>query len=1496
MATASKREVGFVVGIETTGSADIQRLAAEVRKLGAEGDPAAAEFRTLADQLDRLGQQADAVTAIRSLNTEVDRLAASQVEAAAATVASKDALAAQTATVARLKAESAEAVAAVNRQVAATRAVGDSIKALNREYTGAARETQKYKDEVKALQTAQTESRNKTDELRTARSRASAELTRAIADEGKLATAYLRTREAAGQADAAVRDRATALRGAQTAAAALGATTTDLAQADAQLLDSQGRLIAQLNTLKAEQAERLALDQQNAAALERTTQTVRALSTAYEAEQAALAESAAAAAKAAAEKLKLAEAAEKAAASARDEVAAATALSAKRNEQAESDLLAARAAAGLAEARARATLAAQSELAAIKDSEEFTRRYAAAQREAAAAVEAEGVEAMRKLEAASRAADKAQEQLVASLRETEAAAEKYAAAIGEAAAAGEQDVAASQKRRAAAEALIASERALTAEQREAAQVRDRTRVALVAEAQALLASARAADESRAATARLVQQAISLGTAVDGTSKSIRQMGTVSEQAFGTVGIRGLQSIETEIRRVDLAMIQLSRDLTAGRISADDFARATGAATLKLRQLNAEARQIQTLPGQFERISASIQGVIARFGALGAAVATVGVAVRPVIEATIALEQMRRALTTVTGSAEEAERQIDFVRATSVRAGQAFTEVGQSYSKFAASALQSGLSLKQVQGVFESVSLAAGNLGLSSDQSKRALEALSQIASKGVVSMEELRQQLGDALPGVLPLLAKELGITQQELNKVVEAGNLLAVEAIPAIGRALKSLGPQDGVVNGMVATWNRFTSVVKQAGTTLVEGPLGGAAGILLTALAGVIRDVGTVAVGASEAFKLFGLSTLAVFDALTPGGAKLKDLGKTLDDFAQQAATNIQKYKDTAYAGAEGTKALADEAVKLGGSLAQVAIASQKSIDLAVLQAQGSEKNTAAKKIEGEALATMAGLLGDETASREANLAAARANLEAANQQVAADERVVTSLTAAKDALLAQAKAQGLLSDTVKTAIEAYDKKIIKATADLEKTEAQATAARAHAVALGLSSAAARNNADRIDELRKAHEDAIVALELSRIAIVNGAGSEQDAVEAAEALAVAKGLLRDAIDDVSEALDRQLKALQADQKLAEAGLKLEIERQKNAVIAAQIAGNEYKVKQALLAIKEAELRLGVLSVEGKRAEAEATLRAIDVQEQELRSLGQLTPEKAVEFETRRKVQLAAVLEAQATNESAESKRKELEALRVGGPVREQYTKAVDTSTTATKENSTATGVNTGEVDRNSASHRKGAADIDTRTTALQKYVNLLIASRGLDGGAGGSGLGAIKDPGLTDLRQAGGAGNRLAANGGDNLSTLGTASSVLADNSYLFQVLDRIDNGGKFGADDLTALKSLRETTRTNAYYTSNSSIGSLRSGEFDAQAAKVQAAYEQAYQASQSARYGFDSAFGGYKGSTISKTVNVNLKVSGKTVPMQTSETYANQLLKALEDAQRASGAGP
>lgn len=1459
MATASKREVGFVVGVETTGGNEIRDLAAEVRRLGAEGDPAAAEFKALADQLDRLGQQVDATVALRALNADVDRLAAAQVEAAAATKAAKDALEAQTASVAQLRERQAAAAQAVSDGVAGTRAAADAVKALRRDYDAAGKATQEYRDRASAADAAVTAARNAVDGLRNSLKSAGAAVSAAVAEESRLAQAYLRTREAGSQADAAVRERAATLRAAETAASALAVSTTDLAQADAQLLDSQGRLLAQLNSLKAQQAERLALDQQNAAALQRNEQNVRALAAAYEHEQAALAATAAAAAAAAAEKLRAAEAAEKAAVASRLEVAAAEALTAIQRGQADAYERSRAAVAAMADARRAGVQAAEFEVVAVREAEAAIRRHEQAVREAAAAVEAEGVEAMRKLEAASRDADKAQEQLVASLKQTEAAAEKYAAAIGEAAAAGEQDVAAAQRRRAAAEALIASERELTAEQREATRARDGSRVALVAEARALLASARAADESRQATARLVQETLRLGTKVDGGSAAIRRMGTAAEQAFGTLGIRGLQQIEAEVVKVDAAMRLLERDFRAGRISADDFARATGAATVKLSQLNAEARQVQALPGQFERISSSIQGVIGRFGALGAAVATVGVAVRPVIDATVALDQMRRTLTTVTGSAAEAERQIEFLRKTSQASGQQFAEVGQAYAKFAASALQSGLSIKQTQDVFKSVTLAAGNLGLSSDQAKRALEALSQIASKGVVSMEELRQQLGDALPGVLPLLAKELGLTQAQLNKVVESGNLLAQEAIPAIGRALTALRPRDGVVNGMVATWNRFINVVKEAGTTIVEGPLGQTAGVVIKAFGGALRDVAVVAVSASEAFKLFGLSTLAVLDAITPGGMKLKDLGKTLDDFAQQAATNIAKFRDTAYGADDATTKLSAGTATLGKSFASLSLEQQNTIDQTEAQVSSASKYAQAAKDQGDAIKTLAELSGDEAEARAASVKAAELMVEAAEREEQATEALLVKLREAKVQNVANAVAVGLNAEAVRQKNDELDKEIVKAGASAEKARQQAEAYRNTATAVELAAKAAENNAGKVDTLRKNYEQAKIAVETARLAMDAGAGTTEDLDKATRNLAKAKGLLKDAIKDVSEELERELKLMQAEAKLAEAGLKLEIEKQKNALAAAQAAGNEYRAKQAAIAIAEAELRIGAIGIDLKNREIEATLLSLDAEEKNLRMLGQLTPERKKEIEALRKTEIAKLLENQATQEASKSKQQEFVDLKNGTTARNDHTGAVDKNSASVAGNSGALTTNTRNLNKNASAAERAAA-------ALAEYNALLLATRGVQGN---NGLAGVKDPGLTDVRAP---GSRL--NDSDTIQTTTGFGQV----GTLAGQYKPPDNSGNWTFD-------------VAAWQAAGGALGGFAT---DASVAKFWKRTGAA-----PVRAPGTNVFGGSAGSQAraeraTKTVNVNLSLGGKTSSLSTSQSEADKLLAMLQDAQRASGA--
>lgn len=1263
MATSNNRDVRLGIEIETAGEESVKRLAAAVRALGKEGDPAAAEFNRLADELDRLSQQAGAVQAIEALQANVTRLAAAERDAALAAQATSakfteqasaaDVLrAAQdraTSELVQAKSALAEFRAELERQVVAGKVAGDSQKEL-------AARTEDARLSLIGQKLAVTE-----------RTAALASATTAVdvaaKAEGKLRREMEATSAAAKSTLTALQTQTATLTAAEAAAQAFGVDIENLADAQDAFRERLGRTSAEVNQFQS-----------------------------------------------------------------------------------------------------RAQSAA-----------DYTRFWANSL-DALDAAAAESAAAMALLERASREADATVERLAATLRETESAARGYTAATEAAAAAGADDARATAARVRAAETLIQSERELTVAQRTLATERDRSRTSLVAEAQALLASARAAEASSRATAELVRNSTALGTALDGTGRSIARVGTLTEEAFGKTGVRSLQAIEAEISDVDRAMSLLQRRFQSGQISATDLARAVSSAQVRLATLKREAETFPGMASQFERINSSITSVVSKFGALGAAIATVGVAVKPVLDATIALEQIRRTLTQVTGSAETAEQQIAFLRKTSQESGQSFTEVGQSYAKFAASALQSGLTINQTQEVFKSVSLAAGNLGLSTDQAKRALEALSQIASKGTVSMEELRQQLGDALPGVLPLLAKELGLTQAELNKVVESGQLLAQEAIPAIGRSLTKLQPANGQVEGMVASWNRFKNVVLEAGTAIVDGPLGQGVGVVVTSIAGVLRDLAVVTVSASSAVKFLG-QTVGATAAFLAGGARDFDSYKaTISGFAEKAGADINAFKETAYGAGAGVKALGTDLAALGASFARLALDQQKAIDSAVLAAQSSEKNVAAKKAEGEAAITLAGLIGDEATARRVAAEVALQSVAAAEKQAAADLAVVAALTAAKAATEAKALADGLGRDSIKATVEALDIKIAKAQADVEKTNGQADAARAHAAALELSSEKLLDNSKRIGEFRAAVADAEAALQDKIRAMRLDRATSAEVEKAATALAKAKGLLRDAINDVSEALERQLAALRADSAYKVASLKLDLELARTAERKAIAQGNETQARLESIRIKQLEQQIDSAGISLKLQEAEAALRALDVQEKELKLLGQLTPERQAEIDLKRKTAETSVLEAAANKEASKERDEEIKRLREGSGERTGYNASVDGSVGALDRE-------TGALSRNTAA----------RSAASKVPVGGGGGSSGGGGSGGGSGprkgFDAYGRPLNTLAQDAGSIDNgndeKIARILADEKAGRDAVNSTVADNTGPQALLDKIRAGTLTEAD---------------------------------------------------------------------------------------------------------------
>jgi tape measure domain-containing protein len=116
-------------------------------------------------------------------------------------------------------------------------------------------------------------------------------------------------------------------------------------------------------------------------------------------------------------------------------------------------------------------------------------------------------------------------------------------------------------------------------------------------------------------------------------------------------------------------------------------------------------------------------------------------------------------------------------------------------------------------IFESVGIAASVMNLSAEQSEGAFLALSQMASKGKVSAEELRGQLGERIPGALGIAARAMGMTQAQFNEMLDSGKIMAEDFLPKFSKELKNTfeGGLPAAMNSMQSAINRQENALTQ-------------------------------------------------------------------------------------------------------------------------------------------------------------------------------------------------------------------------------------------------------------------------------------------------------------------------------------------------------------------------------------------------------------------------------------------------------------------------------------------------------------------------------------------------------------------------------------------------------------------------------------------------------------------------------------------------------------
>jgi len=222
------------------------------------------------------------------------------------------------------------------------------------------------------------------------------------------------------------------------------------------------------------------------------------------------------------------------------------------------------------------------------------------------------------------------------------------------------------------------------------------------------------------------------------------------------------------------------------------------ATLTLGPLSGVGARLSVLTSLFSETTKALALTVAGITAVGFGVATLSVAVT---KAGIDMQKFTAGLTVATGSSLLAAEQFGELSAFAGKLGVDVRSIVDPFNKFATSARLSNLSLDQMNNVFEGAIIAAQAFKLDSQRTGQVFLAFEQMISKGVVTMEELRRQLGDQIPGAFAIAAKSMGVTQKEFTEMIRAGEVLPDELLPKMAAAFKEIFGPAAAINAKSLT-----------------------------------------------------------------------------------------------------------------------------------------------------------------------------------------------------------------------------------------------------------------------------------------------------------------------------------------------------------------------------------------------------------------------------------------------------------------------------------------------------------------------------------------------------------------------------------------------------------------------------------------------------------------------------------------------------------------------
>lgn len=213
--------------------------------------------------------------------------------------------------------------------------------------------------------------------------------------------------------------------------------------------------------------------------------------------------------------------------------------------------------------------------------------------------------------------------------------------------------------------------------------------------------------------------------------------------------------------------------------------------------------------------ASLRGIqfqaLAMVGALGAGVTSISSFISSLFNAAREAGRARVVLRNISTDTREYARSLKFLAELTDKYGTDLIGTTEAFAKFKAAATPAGIAMAEQERIFSNISKAMASFGISGGEAALTMMAITQMMSKGKISSEELRRQLGERMPVAMQAMANAAGVSMSQLDKLLKEGKLRSAEIMGKFSDELAKLSGDtstDNLESSLGRLKNSFTNL----------------------------------------------------------------------------------------------------------------------------------------------------------------------------------------------------------------------------------------------------------------------------------------------------------------------------------------------------------------------------------------------------------------------------------------------------------------------------------------------------------------------------------------------------------------------------------------------------------------------------------------------------------------------------------------------------------------